>query len=148
MSDRVARRSKFDERPPERRRSQSPRRDVKLEPDVTVKAESPDSTPATSDAAQAAKKKAAEAAARISAMLKTKKASSPAGTTPVVAPKRPLPPPGPPPEDTNERGQYVRKIEVNDLRNRYLVVKESTIEDVSPLHESAEQLVAQAQDGS
>lgn len=100
--ERRAKRSRFDDRPrSERRRSASP--ETKVEDVAAVAAAA--AAPPVSDAVLAAKKKAAEAAARISAMLKNKKASSPA-----VTPKPPSasPAPRPPPDEVNEQGLYVR----------------------------------------
>lgn len=76
---------------------------------------------------------AAAAAARISAQLAQKKSASPSPRPPSAKPAVPRPPsPAPPPMPKLGEGEYmeddvfVRDIEINDLRNRYLLTKRAT----------------------
>lgn len=102
------------------------------------------------DAASEAKQKAAEAAARLSALLAKKKidplkatatnsSSSASGSLKYPGPSAaalPIPatvmaPPMAVRDETmDEEGFYFKDIEVNDLRNRYLVLKEATLDDI------------------
>ncbi|BFZ56135.1 hypothetical protein PYCC9005_003177 [Savitreella phatthalungensis] len=130
------------------RRSQSPAPEHESPASGSSQMKAPDTY---EDVAATAKRKAAEAAARLTALLAKKKPQEATKGTSVrtTAPlSTPVPPPPPPPlathsglsavtaavaardEPIDENGHYFKDIEVNDLRNRYLVLKEATLQDI------------------
>ncbi|GKZ90997.1 hypothetical protein AnigIFM59636_003137 [Aspergillus niger] len=144
MDDRRSKRSRFDQTEPEvrrpsrfDRRSRSP----SSRQSESTRARSPLSREPRSPSADPAKKTdpaaaAAAAAAKINAQLQAKKGIQHVDVPPIRSTASPVPTSGSPPTgDASGKlnaeiyvadGDYIKDIEINDLRNRYTLTKGST----------------------
>ncbi|KAF4987470.1 hypothetical protein FGRMN_10335, partial [Fusarium graminum] len=142
---RTVKRSRFDQTEPEPRRSRFDRRSRSppLHRSESGRDRSPipkDATPETKKSPADAAAAAAAAAARINAQLQARKGIQHVDVPPIRSADTESPPPRPTstPQNANKiapaidgemyvaDGDYIQDIEVNDLRNRYLLTKGST----------------------
>ncbi|GKZ46459.1 hypothetical protein AbraIFM66951_009401 [Aspergillus brasiliensis] len=143
MDDRRSKRSRFDQTEPELRRpsrfdrrSRSP----SSRQSESTRARSPLSREPRSPSADPAKKTdpaaaAAAAAAKINAQLQAKKGIQHVDVPPIRSTASPVPTSGSPSGEASGKlnaeiyvadGDYIKDIEINDLRNRYTLTKGST----------------------
>ncbi|KAK4496418.1 hypothetical protein PRZ48_012398 [Zasmidium cellare] len=142
-----ARRSRFDVGASDRR-SRSPdtpdaRRNDRERTPISTAAKSTETADGDTNKAKDAAARAAEAAAKINAQLQSKKPIQqvdvpPIRQSPAADPKSPSTDPAPSgmlnAEIYQQDGDFIRDIEVNDLRNRYTLTKGSTQKMNPPLY--------------
>lgn len=131
MVDEPRKRSRFDQTEPNKpsrfdRRSRSPPSEPRTTT-TTARSRSPieSKSPATRDAKDPAAA-AAAAAARINAQIQARRAELPPAQPVVVAPKKSINAVEIADEIYTQDGDYIKDIEINDLRNKYTLTKGST----------------------